>query len=86
MLEQGGRFDLVLMDIQMPVMDGLEAIRCIRQLPGPSGGVPIIALTAFAMKEDGERIMQAGANGYLSKPADPARLAELIERVLSAAG
>ncbi len=86
LLERGRRFDLVLMDIQMPVMDGLEAIRRIRALERPAGGVPIIALTAFAMKEDEERILQVGANGYLSKPVDLARLAELIERVISASG
>ena len=86
LLGRGGRFDLVLMDIQMPVMDGLEAIRRIRAFAGPAGRVPIIALTAFAMKEDERRILQAGADGYLSKPIDLARAAELIEQVRSAAG
>jgi two-component system CheB/CheR fusion protein len=83
MLQQGRRFDLVLMDIQMPEMDGMEATRRIRALAGPAGKVPVIALTAFAMKEDEERILKAGASGYLSKPVDLTRLAELIVRLLS---
>jgi signal transduction histidine kinase/CheY-like chemotaxis protein len=76
-----GEFDLVLMDVQMPEMDGLEATRQIRA--GESGDrVPIIALTAYAMKSDEERCHQAGMNGYLSKPISAARLNELIERLV----
>ena len=72
--------DLVLMDVQMPEMDGLEATAAIRQMEqgGPTH-VPIIALTAHAMKGDRERCLAAGMDGYLSKPLNAAELFELIE-------
>ncbi|MGD0014116.1 MAG: response regulator [Bryobacteraceae bacterium] len=76
-----GEFDLVLMDLQMPKMDGLEATRQIRA--GENGDqVPIVALTAYAMKSDEERCLQARMNGYLTKPISAARLNEMIERVV----
>ncbi|MBV9613714.1 MAG: response regulator, partial [Acidobacteriaceae bacterium] len=62
------RFDIVIMDCRMPVMDGYAATRQIRQLPGPISQVPIIALTASALKEDRERAEQAGMNDFVSKP------------------
>ena len=59
--------DLVLMDLQLPGIDGYEALRLIREDPRV-GEVPIVALTAFAMREDRERTARAGFDGYLSKP------------------
>ena len=75
-------FDLILMDVQMPTMDGLEATRAIRQLESPArNSVPIIAMTAFAMKGDRDRCLAAGMNGHLSKPIDPAELCATVEGI-----
>jgi signal transduction histidine kinase/CheY-like chemotaxis protein len=76
------RPDVILMDCQMPEMDGFEATREIRALEGKDK-VPIIALTANAMVEDRERCLQAGMNDYLAKPFNRARLAEMMRRWLS---
>lgn len=65
-----GDYALVIMDVQMPVMDGLEATRKIRQLPGKSS-LPIIAMTASASDEDRNGCMEAGMSDYISKPVDP---------------
>ncbi len=67
-------FDLVLMDIHMPVMDGLSSTRQIRALPGERGRVPIVALTADVMNDVADRAMAAGMNAYLSKPLQKAQL------------
>ena len=61
-------FDLVLIDIHMPVMDGLSSARQIRALPAARGQVPILALTADVMNDAAEQAMAAGMNGFLSKP------------------
>jgi CheY-like chemotaxis protein len=84
----GGEFDLVLMDVQMPEMDGLDATRTIRAREAAAGGVriPIIAMTAHAMKGDRERCLLAGMDDYVSKPVQPAELFETIERLLPAGG
>jgi CheY-like chemotaxis protein/HPt (histidine-containing phosphotransfer) domain-containing protein len=77
-------YDLVLMDVQMPEMDGLEATRRIREAESSSTDrdVPIIAMTAHAMKGDRERCLAAGMNEYLAKPFSPQSLLEVIERLL----
>lgn len=71
-------YDIVLMDMRMPEMDGLEATRALRQ--GGHGEVPIIALTANAMSMDREACLQAGMNDFLSKPFDPGDLLAMLER------
>lgn len=67
-------YDVVLMDVQMPEMDGLEATRKIRQLGEPFSKIPIIAMTANAFKQDRERCIEAGMNDYVSKPVNPENL------------
>ena len=64
-------YDVILMDIQMPKMDGLDATRKIRELPGSASEIPILALTANAMKGDREKYLASGMNDYVSKPIDP---------------
>jgi CheY-like chemotaxis protein len=78
------RFDLVLMDVQMPEMDGFEATAAIRarEARDPSGGrLPIIAVTAHALKGDAERCLASGMDGYVTKPMQPAELHAAIERL-----
>jgi CheY-like chemotaxis protein len=59
--------DLVLMDLQLPGIDGMEALRRLRQSP-QTAGIPVVAVTAQAMKHDRERVLEAGFNGYIEKP------------------
>jgi CheY-like chemotaxis protein len=80
------RFDLVLMDMQMPELDGLGAARAIRRLPGPVAGVPIIALTANAMPGDAERCLAAGMNAHVAKPIDPPELFAAMAALLGECG
>ncbi len=76
-------FDVVLMDISMPVMDGMEATSMIRSLPGETGQTPILALTAHALEGDRETFLDAGMDGYQSKPVDPEELQEAIARAIA---
>ena len=73
-------FDLVLMDLQMPVMDGAEATKRIRQLGGSNGHMPIIAMTAHAMEGVREACIASGMSDYLLKPFDPEDLLAMVER------
>ena len=76
---QAGYYDLILMDIHMPVMDGLEAAEKIRQLPDRSkAGIPIIAMTADAFAEDIQRCRNAGMNDHISKPINIDKMFETI--------
>ena len=80
-LEKGPAFDLILMDVQMPVLDGLEATRLIRKDPRWKA-LPIVAMTAHAMIGDMERCLAAGMNGYISKPVHPSQLLETVDNYL----
>ena len=76
-----GAFDLIFMDVQMPVMDGLTATRAIRDKERTTGTrIPIIAMTAHAMKGDRERCLEAGMDGYLSKPISSRGIEEMLAR------
>jgi CheY-like chemotaxis protein len=78
-----GGFDLILMDIQMPNMDGVEAARAIRRLDGVASQVPIIALTANVMTRQRAEYTAVGMNGVIAKPISPAALLGEIERILT---
>jgi CheY-like chemotaxis protein len=85
-IEQLGKdaFDCILMDVQMPEMDGIEATHHIRSLPDPvKANIPIIALTANALKGDSEKYLAAGMTDYLAKPFDEERLFRVISRNLT---
>lgn len=71
--------DLILMDVKMPIMDGLQATRIIRK---QSLEIPIIALTAFAFDQDRIRVIEAGCNDFLTKPLSPPLLKETIEKYI----
>ena len=77
-----GYYDAILMDVRMPVMDGLEAAAAIRALERPDAQqIPIIAMTANAFDEDVQRSLQSGMNAHLSKPIEPDRLYETLHRL-----
>lgn len=76
---QKGNFDLILMDIRMPIMDGYEATEAIRKF---NKAIPIIAQTAYALKGEKERSIAAGCDGYISKPIDPKEFLETVIRTI----
>ncbi|NLC73888.1 MAG: response regulator, partial [Clostridiales bacterium] len=79
-----GYYDAVLMDIRMPVMDGLTAARMIRKSGRPdSGTVPVIAMSANAFEEDVKKSLAAGMNEHLAKPVEPEKMYEIMSREIS---
>ncbi len=78
--DQGRSLSLILMDCQMPNMDGYDTTRCIRQLPTPIASVPIIALTANAMSEERDKCFACGMNEYLAKPVERSSLYSMLEK------
>jgi CheY-like chemotaxis protein len=79
-----GGYDLILMDLQMPLLDGLQVTRAIRVKEQKQGGhIPIIALTAHSTREDRAQCLQAGMDGFLTKPVASADLFALIEEQLA---
>jgi CheY-like chemotaxis protein len=81
------RFDVVLMDVQMPEMDGFETTAALRARERDAGTrVPVVAMTAYAMKGDKERCLAAGMDGYISKPLRPRDLFEAVEGLVAADG
>ena len=82
MAARGKPYDVILMDIMMPVMDGLDATRKIREDSGPHPQPAIVMLTANAMKNDRVAGMEAGADAYLTKPVEPRELAATIEQAI----
>jgi CheY-like chemotaxis protein len=82
---QNGDFDIILMDLQMPVMNGFDASMGIRKLPNAKkANVPIIALTAAALLDIEEQVLNAGMNDYVSKPFKPEELMEKIQNLVFA--
>lgn len=77
---ESGNFDLILMDVQMPRMNGFEATCAIRKKEAARGGhTPIVAITAFALHDDEQKCLAAGMDAYLSKPIDFKKCIELIK-------
>jgi len=74
--------DLIIMDMQLPKMSGIEVTRRLRQMPA-FDHIPIVAVTAYAMKGDKEKFIEAGCNAYLSKPLDTRQLPVMVAEMLS---
>ena len=80
---ESGYYDVILMDIQMPVMDGYTAAQAIRGLPDPAlAGIPIIAMTANAFQEDIKKAEAVGMNGHIAKPLDVPSMKATLQKVL----
>ena len=77
-----GEYDMILMDVQMPVMNGYEATAAIRSLPGEKGKLPIVAMTANAFAEDVQLAKNTGMNGHIAKPLDMNKLNDVLENWL----
>jgi two-component system cell cycle response regulator DivK len=76
------RPDLIIMDLQLPKLDGLEATRRLRLMPS-LGSIPIVAVTAYAMKGDEEKVFKAGCDAYLPKPVNTRELARVVAELLN---
>ena len=83
--EHSKSYDLIIMDIHMPIMDGVEATQKIRQLQSPHNNIPIIALTANAMAGDREKYLAAGMDYYLSKPMNKVELQSIFNDIATQA-
>ncbi|MFQ9072380.1 MAG: response regulator [Faecalibacillus faecis] len=79
---QEGYYDLILMDIQMPIMDGYEATKIIRSFNNKNAQIPIIAMTANAFEEDRKHALQLGMNEHLAKPVDIEKLKMYLQNIL----
>ena len=80
---QPKHYDLVLMDVQMPIMDGYEATRAIRALDDPQlANIPILAMTANAFEEDRREALRSGMNGHIAKPISIDTLMETLDQVM----
>jgi signal transduction histidine kinase/ActR/RegA family two-component response regulator len=79
---RNGSYDLVLMDVQMPVVDGIDATKHIRALPRPAGGIPVVAMTANVFAEQIASFKEAGMNDHIGKPFNPEELRTAVERWL----
>ncbi len=83
---ENGRFDLLLLDVRMPVLDGVRTVHWLRASQRHYARIPILAVTACAMSGDRERFLQAGMNEYLSKPFTRETLLACVERLLALPG
>ncbi len=81
-LAKASKPDLIIMDIQMPEMDGLEATRILKE-DATTSNIPVLALTSYAMKGDKERILEVGCDGYLAKPIDIQEFLKTVAEYLS---